>query len=305
MGRKNMWGQLFKKYEEIDQRNELMKEVSLEEIDSPETVCEIILESSKYNMIKPNAILQRFFEEHADEIDEIATVVGPPASDEEILSDDSDDEELLSSSIDASNASSEGDINPNEMQSPITPPTSDSSDDYIEGEDKDIDETLENNDDDETLKGDSEDDDALFNDLAMPDKNNILDLGDESPAASARGPENKKIKLHTENFQKLVPADHDETVEINSKDDIQVQVVDEKEKSECLVCSKCFCITFYEALATDPDFLCDECLAGDHLECEVEDCGECKDIGEMIVSRRQAEVFGRVEKMTGHNVCLM
>jgi len=299
--RKNMWGQIFKKYEEFDQRNELTKEVSLEEIDSPETVREIIQESSKYNMIKPNAILQRYFQEHADEIDEIATVAGPPASDEEILTDDSDDEELFSSFTDASNATSEGDMNLNEMQSPVTPPTSDSSDDNNEGENKDTDENWEK---DETLNSEN-DDDAFFYGMPLPEKNNKLEQADQSLAASARNPEYKKTKLHTDNLQKLVPTKLDKTINVDNNDDIQAQAFDEEEKSECLVCSKCLNITFYEALATEPDFLCDECLAGDHLECEVEDCSECKQIGEMIVSRRQAEVYGRVEKLTGHNVSQM
>ena len=32
--RKDMWGQIFKKYEDLDQRNELTGEVSLEDIDT-------------------------------------------------------------------------------------------------------------------------------------------------------------------------------------------------------------------------------------------------------------------------------
>jgi len=299
--RKNMWGQIFKKYEEYDQRNELTKEVSLEEIDSPETVREIILESSKYNLIKPNAILQRYFDEHKDEIDEIATVAGPPASDEEILTDDSDDEELCPSSMDGSNATSEGDINSNEMQSPVTPPTSDSSDDNNEGEDKDIDEKWENN---ETLNGENDDEAFLYN-MPLPEKNNLLEQVDQSLSTSAREPKYKKAKLHSDDLHKLVPVDLDETINVASKDDIQAQAINEKGKSECLVCTKCLNITFYEALASKPDFLCDECLAGEHLECEVEDCRDCKQIGEMVVSRRQAEVFGRVEKLTGRDVSQM
>jgi len=298
--RKNMWGQIFKKYEECDERNELTEEVSLEEIDSPETVRKIIQESSNYNLIKPNAILQQYFEDHADEIDEIATVAGPPASDEEILTDDSDDEELFSST-DASIVTSEGDMNSNEMQSPITPPTSDSSDDNSERENRDTDEKCEN---DETLNGEN-DDDALFYNMPMPEKNNKLEQADQSLAASAMEPEYKRAKLHADNLQKLVPVDLDGTPNVDNNDDIQAQAIDDEGKSQCLLCSKCQNITFYEALATEPDFLCDECLAGDHLECEVEDCSECKQIGEMIVSRRQAEVYGRVEKLTGHNVSQM
>ena len=57
--------------------------------------------------------------------------------------------------------------------------------------------------------------------------------------------------------------------------------------------------TFYKALAIEPDYLCEEFVAGDHLECEVEDSEECKHLGDIKLSIRQAEVFGRVEKMTG------
>ena len=128
--RKDMWGQLFKKYEDLEQRNELTGEVSLDDIDNPETIHMIVKESSKYNFIKPSTILRQYFIEHAEEIDEIATIAGPPASDEEVLSDDSDDEELsaISSGTDAPSLISEGDMKASDDHVPVTPPTSESSD---------------------------------------------------------------------------------------------------------------------------------------------------------------------------------
>ena len=127
--RKAMWGQMFKKYEDLEQRNEMTRDVSLDEIDNPETIRMIVKESSKYNIMKPNTILRRYLIEHAEEIDEIATIAGPPASDEEVLSDDSDDEELsISSGNDAPSLISEEDMKVNDDHAPITPPTSESSD---------------------------------------------------------------------------------------------------------------------------------------------------------------------------------
>ena len=78
--------------------------------------------------------------------------------------------------------------------------------------------------------------------------------------------------------------------------------VEFNENSKCLVCSKCNITTFYEALSVSPGFLCDECLVGEHMECEVEECSQCKYLGEVIIERREAEVFGRVEKLTGRKV---
>ena len=58
--RKDMWGQMFKKYEDLEQRNEMTRDVSLDEIDNPETIHMIVKESSKYNFIKPSTIRQLF-----------------------------------------------------------------------------------------------------------------------------------------------------------------------------------------------------------------------------------------------------
>ena len=82
----------------------------------------------------------------------------------------------------------------------------------------------------------------------------------------------------------------------------QDAAVEANENSKCLVCSKCNITTFYEALSVSPGFLCDECLVGEHMECEVEECSQCKYLGEVITERREAEVFGRVEKLTGRKI---
>ena len=47
--------------------------------------------------------------------------------------------------------------------------------------------------------------------------------------------------------------------------------------------------------------MCDECLVGDHMECEVE-CSQFKYLGEVDKERREAEVIGRVEKLTGRRI---
>ena len=43
-------------------------------------------------------------------------------------------------------------------------------------------------------------------------------------------------------------------------------------------------------------FLCYKFMAGDFLHCEVEECRVCREVGEIISLRRQAEVFGRIQK---------
>jgi len=239
--RKEMWRKIFEKYEDMEQRNELTDEVSLEDIDNPETVNGIIKESSKFDLIKPNTTLKQFLVEYADEIDEIATIAGPPASDEEVLSDDSEDESLCGGS-DSAITASDGDVNANPVDSPITPPSSVSSDEINDDGDMDLSD-LEDNDD--TLVG--------------YDEQGISETGQGEASIAS----------------------------------------DESEESECLECSTCHVVTFYEALPARSGFQCDECLAGDHLDCEVEECGECKQVGEMISLRRKAEVLGRIEKMTG------
>jgi len=301
--RKDMWGQIFKKYEDLEQRNELSGEVSLEDIDNPVTIHRIVKESSRYNCIKPSTILRRYFMEHADEIDEIATIAGPPASDEEVLTDDSDDEELsISSSIVAEDGKKVHDA-----QSPITPPTSESSDEYNVDGNANSDDAY-NSDNNDTLIGyDDEDDVPLYNSMSGPGyRRSNSDRNDQSLSLSQE-PCAKKPRLQAEeppNFTKQSPYNKlGQGVETEGDDKIQVDAAaDKEEKPKCLVCSKCHITTFYEALPSSPGFQCDECLVGEHMECEVEECGQCKYVGEVITLRRDAEVFGRVEKLTRRKI---
>ena len=39
-----------------------------------------------------------------------------------------------------------------------------------------------------------------------------------------------------------------------------------------------------------------ECVEHGGLDCEVEECRVCREVGEIITLRRQAEVFGRIQK---------
>jgi len=305
--RKDMWRQIFKKYEDLEQRNELTGEVSLEDIDSPETIHRIDKESSRYNCIKPSTILRRYFMEHADEIDEIATIAGPPASDEEVLTDDSDDEELsISSSTDALSLVSEDGKKVHGAQSPITPPTSESSDENNVDGTANSDEASNSDNNDTMIGYDDEDDVPLYNSMSGPDYGRNSDRDDQSLSLSHE-PCAKKPRLQPEqpsNFTKQYPYNKlGQGVEAEGDDKIQVDAAaDKEEKSKCLVCSKCHITTFYEALPSSPGFQCDECLVGEHMECEVEECGQCKYVGEVITLRRDAEVFGRVEKLTGRKI---
>jgi len=290
-----------------EQRNELTWEVSLEDIDNPETNHRIDKESSRYNCSKPSTILRRYFMEHADEIDEIATIAGPPASDEEVLTDDSDDEELsISSSNDALSLVSKDGKKVHGGQSPITPPTSESSDENNVGGKANSDEAS-NSDDNDTLIGyDDEDDVPLYNSMSGPGYRSKSDRDDHSRSLSQE-PCAKKPRLQPEeppNITKQSPYNNvGQGVETEDDEKIQVDAAaDKEEKSKCLVCSKCYNTTFYEALPSSPGFQCDECLVGEHMECEVEECGQCKYVGEVITLRRDAEVFGRVEKLTRRKI---
>jgi len=294
--RKDMWGQIFKKYEDLEQRNELTGEVSLEDIDNPETIHRIVKESSRYNCIKPSTTLRRYFMEHADEIDEIATIAGPPASDEEVLTDDSDDEELsISSSTDALSLVSEDGKKVHGAQSPITPPTSESSDEnHIDGN-ANSHETSNSDNNDTLIDYDDEDDVPLYNSISGPGYRSNPDRDDQSLGLSQE-PCAKKPRLQPEE-----PSNTTEQSPYNNLGQVDA-AADKEEKPKCLVCSKCHITTFYEALPSSPGFQCDECLVGEHMECEVEECGQCKYVGEVITLRRDAEVFGRVEILTGRRI---
>jgi len=284
--RKEMWRKMFQKYEDLEQNNELTDEVSLEDIDKPETVSNIVKEGLKSNFMQPNTILKQYFLEHADEMDEIATIAGDPLSDEEVLSDDSDDD-LLYSGSDVSNIPSEGEV-------PITPPTSDGSDEnddinIMNNGEEALSETDEDNND--TLVG-YDDDDELYSSKPKKESKNIYD---SQSGDSIHEPSAKKSRLTSPPS----PCNHAVPVTKEALEDIKVDPLVEKEMSCSLVCSQCQLSTFYEALTIRTQFVCDECMAGDHVDCEVEDCSVCMEVGEQITLRRQAEVLGRIKNMVG------
>jgi hypothetical protein len=84
------------------------------------------------------------------------------------------------------------------------------------------------------------------------------------------------------------------TTRVAVEDDANVN--DENAEQSSLDCSQCLSSTFYQALPVSAEFMCDECMAGDHLHCEVEECRVCREVGQIITLRRQAEVFGRIQK---------
>ena len=125
--RKEMWRKMFQKYEDMEEREELVEEVTVEDIDKPDTVNSIFQWQLQSCQMQPNSTLKQYFMEHAEEMDEIATIAGQTVSDEEVLGDDSD-EELLYSGSDASNNIVDGEAggaNIGNNQLPLTPATSD------------------------------------------------------------------------------------------------------------------------------------------------------------------------------------
>ena len=161
--RKEMWRRIFQKYEDMEERDELAEEVAVEDIDKPETVNSIFQGHLQSCQMQPSSTLKQYFMEHAEEMDEIATIAGQTVSDEEVLSDDSD-EELLYIGSDASNNVVDveaGGANIGNNQLPLTPATSDDEEENIDvseiekndQDDGDIDVTLSeiNEDKNETL----------------------------------------------------------------------------------------------------------------------------------------------------------
>jgi len=333
--RKEMWRKMFQKYEDMEESEEFAEEVALEDIDKPETVNSIYKGQLQSCQMQPSSTLKQYFMEHAEEIDEIATIAGETVSDEEVLSDDSDDE-LLYSESDAPNnvVDGEADIIGNN-QLPLTPATSEDDQENSDvGEngnndqdDDDIDATLSelNEDNSETIVESDEDDDLLYTAGPQPESKNIFHQF--HPASASQEPMNKKQRLKPppspikhpseENIyvtgenvisQNVTPRPVDEVP--SSENNIQVSAqevttreaveddtnVDKNTQQKHLECSHCLTSTFYKALPVSDEFLCDECMAGDHLHCEVEECRVCREVGEIISLRRQAEVFGRIQK---------
>merc|ERR1712202_119169 len=89
-------------------------------------------------------------------------------------------------------------------------------------------------------------------------------------------------------------VDHDDQISV---DETVVNSRDNDSTNGSLVCSNCNTSTFYQALmVTELEFVCDECMVGDHRDCMVEECCVCREVGEHIRFRRSAEVLARVQK---------
>jgi len=335
--RKEMWRLMFQKYQDMEENDELAEEVALEDIDKPETVNSIFKGQMQSCLMQPSSTLKQYFMEHAEEMDEIATIAGETVSDEEVLSDDSD-EELLFSESDASNNVVDGEAggdNIGNNQLPLTPATSEDDENASdvgqiennEQDDGDIDVTLSerNEDDNETLAESDEDDDMLYSAGPLPESKNIFDQ--TQPESLSKNPISKRPRLtppsephvianppcgedihaSDQNVTTRPPVDevpsNDNNIQV-SAEEVSTKVAGEDEKivndenteQNNLNCSHCLTSTFYQALPSSAGFLCDECMAGDHLHCEVEECRVCREVGEIISLRRQAEVFGRIQK---------
>jgi len=280
--RKEMWSRMFQKYEDMEEMDEMSEEVTLEDIDKPETVEKIFKKRLHSQFVQPSSTVKQYLMEHADEMDEIATIAGPPDSDEEDLSDDSEDE-LYSSGSDAYNV---------HVAKNILTPASMEDIDLDDDNDDDYDENVNG-----TLVGINEDDD-LYNAAPMPETKNLYD-SNHNPR-SFYEPNNKKPRLKSPS-RSCIDQPSDEGILMICQEVTNSRETDEDDpdclsKKPNIVCCECLTSTFYYALPVREQLVCDECLAGDHRDCEVEECVVCKEVGELISLRRQAEVFGRVEQ---------
>ena len=313
--RKDMWRNLFQKFENMADQD-ISEEVTLEDIDNPE-MDHNKFKAGRFSM-QSNSTLKRYIRDHADEMDEIATIAGPPVSDEEVLSDDSD-EELLCEDSEASNDTIEGAVQ-GDIHRPLTPVSSTASElntaensendsDYGEHSEKDATLSEHIGDLDATLV-DSDDDYNLYIPDTMPLPQNRSIFEHPLPKSPSEEPVDKKPRLvspspspsrspHSSCQRDVSREDvgHDDQ---SSDDETIVKTKDNDSTNGSLVCSKCNTSTFYQALmVTELEFVCDECMVGDHRDCEVEECEVCKEVGELIRFRRSAEVMARVQKKEG------
>eukprot|EP00092_Neocalanus_flemingeri_P031834 GFUD01034581.1.p1 GENE.GFUD01034581.1~~GFUD01034581.1.p1 ORF type:complete len:461 (+),score=140.68 GFUD01034581.1:63-1445(+) len=229
--RMEMWEKMFQKYEEMEQNEETDEEVDLEDLDNPVKVHNIFKDGIDSSAQGSRSVI-RYIRDHADELDEIATVAGPPLSDEEVLSDDSDNE-LLHEDIEASDdpIDSEGGENvfENNNNMPLTPLSSTFSEvdtddnngnitisnrnsesvygDYetsegddnktlanVEDSESDCDYESSESDDDKILANldDSDDDDILYTSDTLSQSRSVSDQS--SPKFHSDEPSSKKIR---------------------------------------------------------------------------------------------------------------
>eukprot|EP00092_Neocalanus_flemingeri_P033345 GFUD01036260.1.p1 GENE.GFUD01036260.1~~GFUD01036260.1.p1 ORF type:complete len:596 (-),score=216.93 GFUD01036260.1:162-1949(-) len=88
--RKKYWEKFFEKYEQIGAA--CTTTVGIEEMDLPDVVAGLVRAEKRVKLEMPvSKTFRKWVKEHGDEIDELATIAGPPSVDEEELSDDEDD----------------------------------------------------------------------------------------------------------------------------------------------------------------------------------------------------------------------
>jgi len=90
--RKKYWERFYEKYEQIGA--ECSTTVGISEIDQPDLVEDRFRGVKRQKLELPvSRTLRRWVEEHGEEIDELATIAGPPSVDEEEISDEEDESE--------------------------------------------------------------------------------------------------------------------------------------------------------------------------------------------------------------------
>eukprot|EP00092_Neocalanus_flemingeri_P050366 GFUD01058188.1.p1 GENE.GFUD01058188.1~~GFUD01058188.1.p1 ORF type:complete len:334 (-),score=153.06 GFUD01058188.1:181-1182(-) len=88
--RKKYWEKFFEKYEQIGAA--CTTTVGIEEMDMPDVVAGLVRAEKRVKLEMPvSKTFRKWVKEHGEEIDELATIAGPPSVDEEELSDDEDD----------------------------------------------------------------------------------------------------------------------------------------------------------------------------------------------------------------------
>jgi len=89
--RKKFWEKFFEKHEQLGAED--TTSVAITEIDMPELVEKNLRGVKRKNLKLPvSKTLKKWVKEHADEIDELTTIAGPPSVDEEEISEEEDEE---------------------------------------------------------------------------------------------------------------------------------------------------------------------------------------------------------------------
>lgn len=119
--RKKYWEKFYEKYEQMGA--ECSSTVGINEIDKPDLVEDRFRGVKRKQLELPvSRTLRRWVEKHGEEIDELATIAGPPSVDEEEISDEEDESESDDDLADLINDSEN--IPPFSESLPSSPPSS-------------------------------------------------------------------------------------------------------------------------------------------------------------------------------------